>query len=98
MNAAGSRPPVPNSEPTGILPSSDVWYLTRPYCVRRRGWPVPYDRGVRPWRRVPAPATRTVGPRGPYVPAGLLPALLHVRPDELLRVLLEHLVDLVEDR
>src|SRR6201989_1292017 len=28
---------------------------------------------------------------------GLLAALLHVRPDELLGVLLEHLVDLVED-
>src|SRR5215470_15593811 len=29
--------------------------------------------------------------------SGLLAALLHVRPDELLGVLLEHLVDLVED-
>src|SRR5690349_16227363 len=30
-------------------------------------------------------------------PSGLLAALLHVRPNELLGVLLEHLVDLVED-
>src|ERR1700722_2554135 len=40
--------------------------------------------------RTVAPATRPV--------RALLAALLHVGPDELLGVLLEHLVDLVQDR
>src|ERR1700684_1116634 len=42
----------------------------------------------------------TLLPRWPPRERGLtsLAALLHVRPDELLGVLLEHLVDLVQDR
>src|SRR5690349_7580448 len=35
---------------------------------------------------------------GQQAPGGLLTTLLHVCADEVLRVLLEHVVDLVEDR
>src|SRR5689334_22818830 len=58
-----------------------------------------------PGRPEPRAATGHARPRPPAErsararrPSGLLAALLHVGPDEVLGVLLEHVVDLVQDR
>src|ERR1035441_8528503 len=57
--------------------------LNRPYCHARARQVI---------------ATTSARPPTANRPPPLLAALLHVRPDELLGVFLEHLVDLVEDR
>src|SRR6516225_2187552 len=70
------------SSPTEILPVGRHWSLPRHYCPAARCAP------RRPGNMI------SLGRNAD----GSLPALLDIGPDELLGVLLQHLVDLVEDR